>query len=182
MEDLEPTLPEEKFRVNEDVVRARIENLKLEQNLGLGIIGGGVGGLIGAVIWAAVTYFTEYQIGWLALGVGFLVGFGVSKLGKGIDKIYGVVAGVIALISVVFGNFLSIIGFLSKDLDMTFADALLRFNYSMTFDLMKETFMPMDLLFYGLAIYAGYRFSFRKISREELFEGAIKPISPREPE
>jgi len=33
---------------------------------------------------------------------------------------------------------------------------------------MTATFNPMDLLFYGLAVYAGYRFSFRRISAEEL--------------
>ena len=47
------------IQINEHIVRERIENLKLEQNLGLGIIGGSIGGIIGAVVWAAITYFTE---------------------------------------------------------------------------------------------------------------------------
>ena len=105
---------EAQIYVNEQLVQQRIENLKLEQNLGLGILGGVVGGLIGAVVWAAVTYFTEYQIGWLALGVGFLVGFGVSSLGRGIDKVFGIAGGIIALVSVLLGNFLASIGFISR--------------------------------------------------------------------
>jgi hypothetical protein len=33
---------------------------------------------------------------------------------------------------------------------------------------MTATFSVMDLLFYGIAIYEGYRFAFRKIRPEEL--------------
>ncbi|MEJ2510629.1 MAG: hypothetical protein P8Y72_03430 [Anaerolineales bacterium] len=91
MEEIqEPPQREMKANISEDVLRARVEDLKLQQNLGLGIIGGAIGGLLGAVVWAAVTYLTEYQIGWLALGVGYLVGIGVRLLGKGIDKVFGI--------------------------------------------------------------------------------------------
>jgi hypothetical protein len=31
-----------------------------------------------------------------------------------------------------------------------------------------ETFQPMDLLFYGIAIYEGYKFSFRQLTEQEL--------------
>ena len=33
---------------------------------------------------------------------------------------------------------------------------------------MTITFSPIDLLFYGLAIYEGYKLSFRQITRDEL--------------
>ena len=169
----EPTQAEQGSKINADVLQARIENLKFEQNIGLGIIGGGIGGLIGAVIWAAVTYLTEYQIGWLALGVGFLVGLGVRYLGKGIDTIFGVVGGVIALFSVALGNFLTIQGYAAKYYEVSFLEVLKMFDYTYTFDVMRDTFSPMDVLFYGLAIYAGYRYSFRKITRAQLLEGNL---------
>lgn len=41
------------------------------------IIGGLFGGVIGAAIWAGIVYATQYEIGWIAIGVGFLVGAGV---------------------------------------------------------------------------------------------------------
>jgi len=82
------------YHIDKNALEARFENLRLEQNLPLGIIGGGVGGLLGAVGWALVTYFTEYQIGWLAIGVAFLVGFGVSRMGKGFDRIFGISGGI----------------------------------------------------------------------------------------
>jgi hypothetical protein len=168
-----PTSNEFRPGINEDVLRARIENLKLEQNLGLGMIGGAAAGLVGAVLWAAVTYLTEYQIGWLALGVGILVGLGVRWLGKGIDRIFGIAGGVIALVSVVLGNFLTALGYVAKAYEIGFLQVLQQFDYSLTFELMKVTFTAMDLLFYGLAVYAGYRYSFRKISREQLLQGNL---------
>jgi len=151
-------------QINEHMEDARNENLKLEQNLGLGIIGGIAGGLIGAALWAAITYFTEYQIGLLAVGVGFLVGYGVRKMGMGIDKVFGVAGGIIALISVLLGNFLASIGFLAQVLEIGYVEMLSQFNYAKTFELMMETFTTIDFLFYGIAIYEGYRFSFRNYS------------------
>jgi len=172
MEEIqEPPQREVRSKISEDVLRARVEDLKLQQNLALGIVGGAAGGLLGAIVWAAVTYFTEYQIGWLALGVGYLVGIGVRLLGKGIDKVYGLAGGVIALISVVLGNFLTALGYVAKAYQMGFVEVLQRFDYAMTFELMKITFTVMDVLFYGLAVYAGYRYSFRKITPEQLLEG-----------
>lgn len=168
---------EQSVQINEHIVRANIENLRLEQNLALGIIGGGLGGLVGAIIWAAITYLTEYQIGWMAVGIGFLVGLGVGKLGKGIDKLYGVIGAVIALISVVLGNFLVYIGFLAKYFEIGYFQMLLEFNYAMTLELFIEMFNVIDVLFYVLAVTAGYKYSFRKISQERLLEGAVTTTS-----
>ena len=33
---------------------------------------------------------------------------------------------------------------------------------------MVATFSPMDLLFYGIAVYEGYKFSFRQVGPEDL--------------
>jgi len=52
-----------------------VEQLKL-------VAGGVLGGLVGAAIWAAISHSTGYEIGWIAWGVGGLVGFGVRLLGS----------------------------------------------------------------------------------------------------
>ena len=161
------------IQINEQVIREKIERMKQEQNLGLGILGGVIGGLIGAVIWAVIIYVTEYQIGLLAIGVGFLVGYGVRILGKGIDKTFGIVGGIIALISVMLGNFLASLGFLANYFEVSYFEILITFNYAMTLELLLETFSFMDLVFYGIAVYEGYKFSFRPISKGQLLEGAI---------
>jgi len=167
------------FHVDENVIKAKIEQIKGEQNLGKGIIGGLVGGLIGAVLWSVVTYLTGYQIGFMAIVVGFLVGLGIRIKGNGIDRVFGIAGGVIAFLSVALGNFLVSLGFLAKFMEMGYFEIMLRFNYSLTFTFMREMFTFMDVVFYAIAIYAGYRFSFRKVSKEELLEGAVRPADPK---
>lgn len=47
-----------------------------------GILGGAVGGLLGAAIWAAVAFWGRYELGWIAWGIGGLVGMGVYLGGR----------------------------------------------------------------------------------------------------
>lgn len=169
--------PQRNTQIDKFALQAKLEAIKQEQDLALGILGGLIGGGIGAILWSVITYATEYQIGWMAVGVGFLVGFGIKLLGKGIDKIFGIVGGVISLFSVLFGNFLVSLGFLAKALEIGYIDVIFGFNYSMAIELMVATFSPIDVLFYAIAVYEGYRFSFRKITRAELLDGVI--INPK---
>ena len=137
------------------------------QNLPLGILCGAVAALIGSTAWAAVTVLTKYQIGWMAVGVGFLVGYAVRVFGKGISKIYGMVGAVLSLMGCLVGNLLSLCAILSKQEGIPFFDLLTRLNPEVIVKLLWTTFSPIDLLFYGIAIYEGYRFSFRQLTQEE---------------
>ncbi len=147
---------------------AQLEQLKLqlkgEQNLPLGVVVSLVAALVGAALWTTVTVLTEYQIGYMAIGVGFLVGFANRYLGKGIDPIYGYIGGGFALLGCLIGNLLTICFFAAKEASVPFSNVLTSLTPSAIIELLKISFQPMDLLFYGLAIYAGYRYSFRKIA------------------
>jgi hypothetical protein len=143
------------------------QRIRLDQNLPLGLIAGIGTGIIGAILWGAITVATEYQIGYMALAIGAGVGYSVGYVGKGIDQIFGIMSAVIALLSCILGNFLSTIGFIANSENLGYWETLIRFDYSYFPAVMKETFNFMDLLFYGIAIYESYRFSFRKISLQE---------------
>ena len=43
-------------------------------------------------------------------------------------------------------------------------------DYSKAPELMISMFHPMDLLFYGLAVYEGYKFSFQNLSDDQISE------------
>lgn len=143
-----------------------------QQNLVVAVLMGSAAAVISAGIWAVVTVITEYQIGWMAIGVGFLVGFAV-RVGKGIDKIYGIIGAILALFGCLLGNALSIIGFIAKEEAMNPFAVLTMIDFTQFPQFMIETGSPMDLLFYGLAVYQGYHFSFRKISPEEAASAQI---------
>ena len=144
----------------------KIEKLRLEQNFPLGIIAGTVAAIIGALLWAVITLLTNYQIGYMAIAVGFLVGYAVRIGGKGIDRIYGIVGAVLAFIGCLLGNFFSSVGYMANYFEIGYFEMFSMMDFSTAIELMKETFSVIDLLFYGFAIYEGYRFSFRKIEIE----------------
>ncbi|MFT3686554.1 MAG: hypothetical protein QM783_16825 [Phycisphaerales bacterium] len=74
-----------------------------------GAIGGVVGGAIGAVVWALIAYSAHVESGWIAWGIGFLVGFGVTLGcgGKG-GAAAGGLAILIALGSIVCGKYVAV--------------------------------------------------------------------------
>ncbi|MEZ6096102.1 MAG: hypothetical protein R3C03_18070 [Pirellulaceae bacterium] len=45
------------------------------------IFAGLAAGLMGAAIWAAIAYFANVEIGYVAVGIGFLVGFVIAQTG-----------------------------------------------------------------------------------------------------
>jgi len=145
-----------------------LEKLKGEQNFQMALITGIIVGIIGAVLWAAITVATEYQIGFMAIAIGAGVGFTIRYFGKGIDQIFGITGAIIAILSCFLGNFLSIIGFFASYENLGYIETLTLFDYSQFIPIMSETFGFMDILFYGFAAYEGYKFAFRKFTPEEL--------------
>lgn len=164
----------EKLQLDQDKLDRYLFNLRSEQNLPLGILACVVSALAGGIVWALITVATKYQIGYMAVAVGFLVGYANRYFGKGIDKIHGIIGAVFALLGCILGNLFSTAGFASEQESVGLMTVLgtLFSNFSMITSILKETFQPMDILFYGIAIYEGYRFSFREITEEEIIANA----------
>jgi len=148
----------------QDYVRKRRD----AQNFGLGLLGGVLGAAIGAGIWGAITAATNFQIGWMAVGVGFLTGFGVRVLGNGIDKLFGYMGAALSFGGCLAGNLLSALIYVSAHEHIAFATVAGRMSVSIAWEILKATFSPIDVLFYALALYFGYRYSFRHITAAEL--------------
>jgi hypothetical protein len=139
-------------------VQPAIEQLDDQPNLLLGLVGGVLAMLVGAIIWGAITYFTEYQIGWMAIGVGFLVGVAIRFFGRGKTMIFGVSGAVLALIGCVLGNLMFYSGVIAREENASFLEVFFFFFLSpaASIELFTLAFDFMDLLFYGLAAYAGF--------------------------
>lgn len=136
-----------------------IEQIDYDSNYILGLIGGGVAMLVGAALWGAITYFTQYQIGYMAIGVGFLVGIAFRFFGKGHSMIFGLSSAVLALIGCVLGNFLFYVGAISREENASFIEILffLITNPFSVIELFTLAFDVRDLLFYGIAAYVGFK-------------------------
>jgi hypothetical protein len=73
--------------------------------LGQQILGGVIGGALGAGAWVAIVHFTGYEVGFVAWGVGLLVGLGSMTMAGGRSTALGAVAaGLIALLAVLGGK------------------------------------------------------------------------------
>lgn len=171
-EEVEVQPEEQEISINQEKLDNYLEQLKLDQNLMLGLLSGFVASLVGAIIWAVITVSTEYQIGYMAVAVGFIVGYAIRYTGKGLDNIFGISGAVLALFGCLLGNFLSIIGFAANAEGLGYFEIIPLIDFTIIPSIMIETFNPMDILFYGIAIYEGYKFSFRQITEEELVEHA----------
>ena len=91
------------------------------------LIGALVAGAVGAAIWGAISYYTHYEIGWIAWGIGALVGLGahVGSGGQG-GGAAGFIAGVVAVASVLGGKYavVEIVG--NADIKQAHADVDVR--------------------------------------------------------
>ena len=74
------------------------QRLETEQNLPLGVVAGFIAAILGAGVWAAITVATNYQIGFMAIAIGLLVGYAVRTFGKGITSAFGVAGAILSLL------------------------------------------------------------------------------------
>jgi hypothetical protein len=154
--------------VNPHKMERYLQDVRDNQNLTFALLGGLGAASVGAAIWALITVVTEYQIGWMAIGIGFLVGYAVRIFGKGVDTLFGVTGAFMALLGCLAGNLLTVVIVVSRQDNIGVLTLLSRLTPGITVDILKETFKPMDALFYGLAVYEGYKLSFKTPTKEEL--------------
>ena len=160
-------------QIDQNKLSEYMEDLRVEQNFPMAILAGGAAALIGAALWGLITSISGYQIGYMAVGVGFLVGMAVRYAGKGIDPQFGYLGAGLSLIGCLLGNYLGIVFYFAKEAKTSFINAYQMINeLSSVSSVMMESFGVMDILFYGIAIYEGYKFSFRLITEEEILAKA----------
>lgn len=162
------------------MLRVALEGLRSQQNLAGGVLAGFGAAVAGGVAWGAVSVVTGYQIGFMAIGVGYLVAYAVRVVGKGLDKVFGVVGAVLALVGCLLGNLLTVVYYVSDSAGLGYFETLARLDPAAVPELIVDTFAVMDILFYGLAVYTGYKYAFRQVDPREL-ERASTGVSVASP-
>lgn len=170
MEDPVDSTQQNNIISNETVMQMITENniedferLKAEQNFPMAVLGGVLASIICVFIWTIITVATKYQISYMAMGVGVAVGFTIQKFGKGLTPVYGILGAGLALIACFCGNIISYTCFIADQYESySYLEAISNLNWDISMSIAIETFQPMDVLFYGLAIYTGYMFSIKR--------------------
>ncbi|MEP1486886.1 MAG: hypothetical protein ABJK28_00505 [Algibacter sp.] len=167
IDDVEVVTPNE---LMEKLSERDIEKFRTEQNYPRALITGLTVGIIGAILWGVITVATGFQIGYMSIAIGAGVGLSMRYLGKGIDQIFGFTGGAISILSCLLGNFFSIVGYAANSEGLGYIEVLDLIDYAQIIPLMIETFSPMDVLFYGIAAFEGYKFSFRAFTEKDLYD------------
>jgi hypothetical protein len=126
-------------------------------NLVQGVLFGTAAALVGAALWAVITVLTGYQIGFMAIGVGVLVGLAVRRFGRGSTPVFGIAGAVLSLAGCVAGNLLAVVGFIAQGQEMPFFATLGQVDLPLAMNLLIETADPIDFLFYAIAVYEGFK-------------------------
>lgn len=140
--------------------------LRSRENLPAAILAGLVACLAGAAVWALISVSTGFQIGYMAIGMGFLVGIAVRLAGKGVTPLFGILGALLALFGCVLGDYLSIVGFAVGESEYTYFEALTTIPVGVILELVFKNILSMTALFYGLALFEGYKLSFRSIMKD----------------
>ncbi len=140
------------------------------QSMPFAIIGGFGVCLICAYLWAAIMVITNYQVGIIAIGLGLAVGFAVRYFGAGVDYSYSIVGAGLAFLGCMLGNLFAQIGFISQAQSLSYLDVVMLLDLSIIKDIMVESFSPMDLIFYAIAAYEGFKFAIRPVEDSDLLD------------
>lgn len=140
--------------------------MHLRWTLALG--GGLLAALAGAALWAAIVASTHFTIGYMSIGIAFVVAYVFRELVGDAGKAAGVAAALLALLGCVLGNYFTALVFLAPDEHTTVLDLLVRIPLPTACKIIADTFQPMDALFYIIAVSAGYRYAMRPAKRRPL--------------
>lgn len=136
-------------------------------SLGVAVIAAAAAGALSAAIWAAISVVTGYQIGLVAIGIGILVGFAVRQFGRGDTAAFRLVAAVVSLLSCVSGNLIIACVFFARQIEAPVLQVVASLDTDLLVDLLTATFDPMDLLFYALAVWQGWKLAVADEAVEE---------------
>lgn len=143
-----------------------LERLKSQQSIGFALVGGCLAMLVSAALWAMISVAAKYQIGYMAIGVGLLVGFTVRFFGIGFESKFGILGGAFALMGCLLGNLFSYVGVSAGQMGQSFFEVLRLVDLETAKNIMIEIFSPIDIVFYGIAVYEGYRFAIVPVTQK----------------
>ncbi|QGV79007.1 hypothetical protein [Streptomyces ficellus] len=123
-------------------------------NVALGLLTALVAAVVAAVAYGAIGGAIEREIGYAAIGVGFLVGFAAAKVG-GRNPALPVVAALLSIGAVYLGQLVAVAVVISNTLGGSAPEILMEDFGSLT-DLWKETADGMSYLFLAIGAVAAF--------------------------
>jgi mannose/fructose/N-acetylgalactosamine-specific phosphotransferase system component IID len=121
---------------------------------------GAAGALVGAVVWAAIMVATEFEVGYVAVLVGFLTGIGVrTGAGKARDGVLPVLSAGLAIAGLfvakfMFVSYMVVSSYGERGVDVGYFDSIVLDTFG---QILPKLVSPLDALFVFLAVGAAMR-------------------------
>jgi len=150
-----------------------VRERKAEPSLTAALVVGIAAALVAALVWALITMTTGHHAGWMAIGMGLLIGGAVRTMARGKDKSFGYLGAAVLVLGCLLGSLLSVCALVAGQESLSPLNVL-------TYICSKParipgaavaTFQFLDLLFWAVGLYAAYRLSFRQIAHAETTKG-----------
>lgn len=121
----------------------------VRDNVGLGIVAAVVTALVAAGVYGAIAGAIEAEIGYAAVGVGFLTGFAAAKAG-GPNPVLPVLSAVLGIAAVYLGQLVGIAMIGAEELEVSFTDLFID-EFSLLTEAWKESADGMTYVFLAIA-------------------------------
>lgn len=139
---------------------------------------GVVAAIVGGIVWGLIVKWTQYELGFVAWGIGFLVGTAVVYGARNLRGIpFQLIAVVFALLGIAIGKYLGFVWVGQDELDKIGIDLPLfsKDTFDLYWDARKDVWGWWDLLWVGLAVVTAFRIPQHEHEHEPEAEPAQEP-------
>jgi hypothetical protein len=167
--DYEPDLEAEiRPQIDPEVYRHYVDVRRSAQHYQLALVAGTMAAGAGVAAWVGVSVMTNAEAEWMAIGLGILTGVVVRMGGKGFDRVFGVLGALLTAIGCFAAIVLAGCHFVAiKSEGVTLMEAFGALTPEMFREIFAATFDRIDAAFYGVALLAAFRISYRRMNSVE---------------
>jgi hypothetical protein len=126
----------------------------VRNNIGLGLAAAFGAAVVVAGVYGAIIGLTKHEIGWAAVGVGFLIGLAAGRLG-GRNPALPVVSAVLSLGAVYIGQLVGEAMLIADQAKVGFSEVFFQ-HLSLVQDAWKADADPLTFVFFAIAAYVAF--------------------------
>ena len=134
-----------------------------EQSLTNAIVVGVMASVFAAIAWASIVIGTGFQVSWIAVGIGFIVGKSVWLAGRGVREVFGIIGSGCAGFSIVLGQYLVVVYIVSEMKDLSIMTVIFSLNPIEIIGKIIGSWSIFDMLFVVCALGAGFICSYKSV-------------------
>lgn len=123
-------------------------------NIGLGLAAAFAAAVVSAGVYGAIIGMTKHEIGWAAVGVGFLIGLAAGRIG-GRNPVLPVASAILSLAAVYLGQLVGEAMLIADQVNAGFSEVFFQ-HADVVQEAWKADADPLTFLFFAIAAYVAF--------------------------